>query len=94
MKPLVSIIMPVFNSERYLPKSIESVLCQTVRDFELLCVDNGSTDGSMVVLQAKAHEDPRIVVLQEPRKGVSNARNAGLSRAVGDYVVFLEYSLA
>ena len=90
MKPLVSIIMPVFNSERYLPKSIESVLCQTVRDFELLCVDNGSTDGSMVVLQAKAHEDPRIVVLQEPRKGVSNARNAGLSRAVGDYVVFLD----
>ncbi len=90
MKPLVSIVMPVFNSKRYLSESIESVLCQTVRDFELLCVDNGSTDGSMAVLQEKACEDPRVVVLQEPQKGVSNARNAGLARAAGDYVAFLD----
>ena len=90
MNPSISIIIPVFNSEQYLAESIGSVLRQTFGNFELLCVDNASTDGSLRLLQKEAEKDPRIVVLEEPHSGVSNARNTGLAHASGDYVAFID----
>lgn len=90
MNPPISIIIPVFNSEHYLAESIGSVLRQTFGNFELLCVDNASTDGSLRLLRKEAEKDPRIVVLEEPHSGVSNARNTGLAHASGDYVAFID----
>ena len=63
MGPSVSVVMPVFNSGQYLSDSIESVLCQTYSDFELLCVDNASTDDSLSVLREESEKDSRISVL-------------------------------
>ena len=90
MGPSVSVVMPVFNSGQYLSDSIESVLCQTYSDFELLCVDNASTDDSLSVLREESEKDSRISVLQDNRRGVSNARNTGLAYASGDYVAFID----
>ncbi|NLG29410.1 MAG: glycosyltransferase [Chloroflexi bacterium] len=81
----VSIIMPVYNGERYLPQALDSVLAQTLRDWELLVVDDGSTDGTPGILAR--YTDPRITVLRQPNRGPAAARNAALERATGAYVV-------
>lgn len=88
--PVVSFIMPVYNCEAYLEKSIASVLRQTLSELELVCVDNASTDSSLGILKARAGEDDRIVVVEESRQGVSAARNAGLAHARGDYIAFID----
>ncbi|MCB0760295.1 MAG: glycosyltransferase [Flavobacteriales bacterium] len=88
VSPKVSIITPVFNARPYLVSCAESVLQQTLSDWEWIVVDNGSTDGSMEALAT--YTDARIHLLQEMRKGVSFARNAGLDAAQGDWIVFLD----
>lgn len=85
-----SIVIPVFNSERYLRTCLESVLSQTRGDFEVICVDNGSTDESLKILEEFSRLDCRVVVLREPRPGVSCARNAGIARARGQYLLFVD----
>ena len=90
MGPSASVVMPVFNSGQYLSDSIESVLRQTYSDFELLCVDNASTDNSLSMLREESEKDSRISILRESRRGVSNARNTGLAYASGDYVAFID----
>jgi glycosyltransferase involved in cell wall biosynthesis len=79
--PRVSIVMPVMNGERFLARSIASVRAQTLRDFELLLVDDGSTDGSTAVATAAARADPRVRLLRRPHEGVAAARNHALSVA-------------
>lgn len=87
---LVSVILPVYNKIKYLPTTLPSLLSQTYRDFELIAVDDGSTDGSGDFLDRLAKTDARVKVIRQPNAGVSAARNAALDRASGDYVVFAD----
>ena len=89
--PEVSVIIPVHNTEALLDRTLGSLLRQTLRDIEILCVDDGSTDGSLGVLQAWAQKDPRIRVIAFPQnRGVAAARNAGFAESRGDYVYYLD----
>ena len=86
----ISIIVPVYNTEAYLPACLESLLRQTHRNLELLTVDDGSTDGSAAILEAYAKRDPRIRVIRQKNGGVSSARNAGIDAATGAYIGFVD----
>ncbi|MBQ6713551.1 MAG: glycosyltransferase family 2 protein [Selenomonadales bacterium] len=86
----VSVIVPVYNAERFLPKAIESVLSQTYTDWELILVDDGSTDGSLGICETYAKRDRRIKVFSQDNQGVSSARNLGLGYACGAYVTFMD----
>lgn len=86
--PAISIVMPCHNAAAYLPASVGSVLAQTFADWELLAVDDGSSDGTRAWLAAQT--DPRVRMLAQPNQGVSAARNAGLAAAQGRYVAFLD----
>jgi teichuronic acid biosynthesis glycosyltransferase TuaG len=86
--PLISIILPAYNAEPYLHECVESVLVQSWANWELLLVDNGSTDGTAAI--AASFTDPRIKVLSEPAHGVSIARNKGLAAMRGEFFCFLD----
>lgn len=88
--PKISIIVPVYNVEKVLSICIESVLSQTFSDFELLLINDGSTDKSGVICDAYAKKDNRVKVFHKKNGGVSSARNYGLNEAKGDYLVFLD----
>lgn len=90
-QPLVSIVMPCFNGERFLAEAIDSVLGQTLQAFELIVVDDGSTDGSSAILErySDQHSD-RIRVIRQTNGGVSSARNVGVAAAGGDFLGFLD----
>lgn len=87
---LFSIIVPVYNAEKYLRRCIESILAQTEGDFELLLVDDGSRDGSLAICQEYAATDSRIKAMHKENGGVSSARNHGLDNATGDYIMFVD----
>lgn len=87
---LISIIVPVFNAERFLPQCIESILCQSYVNWEMIAVDDGSTDKSLEILNAYSAKDPRIHIISKGNEGVSIARNVALSQAKGDYVYFVD----
>ena len=89
-RSLVSVIMPVYNAQSYLCEAVESVLTQSLSSLELICIDDGSTDGSLSILQAYAAEDKRVVVLQQQHAYAGAARNKGISQARGDYIAFLD----
>lgn len=89
-KPIITIIVPVYNTELLLARCIESIIDQDFIDFELLLVDDGSTDNSFVVCSEFAARDSRITVLKSNHKGVSGARNTGIEVARGRYVVFVD----
>lgn len=87
----VSVVIPVHNTEEYLPRCLESICSQTLRDIEIICVNDGSTDCSADVIRRYANEDARIRVVDLPRnKGVSNARNTGIDHAVGKYIYMMD----
>lgn len=86
----VSIIMPVYNKEKYLEKSIRSVLNQSYKDFELIIVDDGSTDNSFDISKKFQCQDSRITVIHTKNAGVSNARNVGLIKSTGQWIQFLD----
>lgn len=86
----ISLIVPVYNTKSFLDDCIRSVLAQTFQDWELILVDDGSTDGSGALCEAWAERDARIRVLHQPNGGVSRARNYGIRQARGDYLVFLD----
>jgi len=89
--PLVSVVMTVYNGEKFLAEAIESVLSQTFADFELLIVDDGSTDGSADKIQAFAGRDKRIRFFQlERNMGMADARNCGIAAAAGEYVAIMD----
>jgi len=88
--PKISIIIPVYNVERYLARCLESVLTQTFSDFEIICVNDGSTDSSAAILDEYAKKDKRIKVITQPNQGISVARNNGLKVAQGQYIYFLD----
>lgn len=88
--PKISIIVPVFNVEAYLEKCVDSVLNQTFIDFEVILVNDGSTDSSGEICDRYANQDERVVVFHQNYKGVSAARNAGVQAARGDYIGFVD----
>ncbi len=88
--PKVSVIVPVFNVERYVAECLQSLLVQTCRDIEIICVDDGSTDSSLDIVMRYAQAHPNFVVLQQPNSGLSMARNTGLKVARGEYIHFLD----
>lgn len=87
---LVSVIVPVYNVSTYLDTCVRSIVSQTFGEFELILVDDGSTDGSSAQCDAWGREDSRITVIHQPNAGLSAARNAGLARACGRYVLFVD----
>lgn len=87
---MISVIIPVYNVEPYLRKCLDSVINQTYQDLEILCVNDGSTDNSLDILEEYATLDSRIVVFSQENGGLSAARNTGLRNAKGDYVYFLD----
>lgn len=87
---LFSIIIPVYNVENYLRDCLDSVLSQSFSDWEAVCVNDGSTDHSLSILEEYASRDNRITVISQPNGGLSAARNTGLNAAKGDYVIFLD----
>lgn len=87
---VVSVIVPVYNAEKYLCKCIDSILNQTFRDFELLLVDDGSPDGCGAICDEYETKDNRVTVIHKKNGGVSEARNAGLDRAKGDFISFVD----
>ena len=85
-----SIIIPVYNVDKYLRDCLSSVLSQTCPDWEAVCVNDGSTDGSGAILEEYAANDSRFKIITKANGGLSSARNAGLEKAEGDYILFLD----
>lgn len=87
---LISIIIPIYNTERYLDRCIKSVVSQTYKRLEIILIDDGSTDGSLAISEKYVSEDPRAKLIRQSNRGASAARNAGLDIAQGDYVMFVD----
>jgi glycosyltransferase involved in cell wall biosynthesis len=83
--PTVSVIMPAYNAKRYVEQTIRSVLAQSFGDFEFIIVDDGSTDGTLPILQRFAADDSRVVVISRPNTGIVGALNDGIAKARGEY---------
>lgn len=86
----ISVIIPVYNVEDYLPFAMQSLIEQTLMDVEFICVNDGSTDNSLAILEKYAALDDRIVIINKENGGVSSARNAGLRYAQGSWIMFLD----
>jgi glycosyltransferase involved in cell wall biosynthesis len=86
----ISIIIPVYNAEIYLKQCLDSVICQTFKDFECICINDGSTDNSLSILQEYANKDKRFKLINKKNEGVSVARNTGIQNAAGKYIVFID----
>ena len=87
---MVSIIVPVYNTEKFLHRCIDSVLAQTYKDFELLLINDGSTDSSGTICDEYAAQDVRVRVFHKENGGVSSARNLGLDNAQGEWITFVD----
>lgn len=90
MRAIISIIVPVYNGEKTLKKCLDSILSQTYPDFEVILVNDGSTDNSLEVCEAYVKKDKRIRLFSQPNKGVSGARNLGIKESKGDYLTFVD----
>ena len=88
--PKISIIMPTYNVQDYLPAAMESVINQTFSDIEIICINDGSTDNSLQILEDYARKDNRIKIIDQQNQGVSAARNKGIENANGEYIMFLD----
>ena len=85
-----SIIIPVYNVEKYLPKCLDSIVNQTYKNIEIICINDGSTDNSLKILEEYAQKDERIKIINQENQGVSVARNVGIDNATGDYILFVD----
>ena len=86
----ISIVVPIYNVEAYLSKCLQSLINQTYKNIEIICVVDGSPDNSIEVCRNFAQEDSRIVVIEQENKGLSGARNTGILNATGDYIMFVD----
>ena len=89
-KPLISVIVPVYNVEKYLPKCLDSLLAQTWQELEIIVVDDGSPDNSWDIMQEYARRDSRVRPIRQKNGGLSAARNAGVEAARGEWIGFLD----
>lgn len=90
LNPLVSIVIPVYNVEKYLRECLDSVVNQTIRDLQIICINDGSTDNSLAILQEYAKKDCRIQIINQKNAGQSVARNAALPFVKGKYICFVD----
>ena len=90
MEPKLSIIVPVYNVEAYLGKCLDSILEQTLEEIEIICVNDGSTDTSGEILRKYAEKDSRILLIEQENQGLGAARNAGIEKARGEYIGFVD----
>lgn len=90
MKPLISVIIPIYNSEKYFDRCLESILNQTYQNMQILLINDGSSDNSAILCDTVAMKDKRIKVIHQINKGVSSARNRGLDVAEGEYITFID----
>lgn len=90
INPKISIIVPVYNVEQYIERCIESILAQTYTRFELILIDDGGADDSAEICDKYAGKDSRIIVIHQENKGLSGARNSGLSIATGEFISFID----
>lgn len=86
----ISVIVPIYNAELYLEKCLSSILLQTLKEIEIICVNDGSTDNSLSILNKFSEKDSRMIVINTKNRGVSVARNIGISRARGGYLFFVD----
>lgn len=89
-RPTISVIIPVYNAEKYLRECLDSVRNQTFKDLEIICVNDGSTDGSLDILRGLAKKDERFVVINQENQGVNIARAEGYKRAHGMYIAWVD----
>ena len=87
---LISVIIPMYNAEEFIERCVRSVLSGIYQDFEILCVDDGSIDGTLELIRRLEDEDKRIIVMEQDHAGVSAARNHGLREAKGNYIAFID----
>ena len=88
--PKVSVIIPVYNASEFLEECLDSILHQTLKEIEVICVDDGSSDNSLEILQKYKDQDPRIIIISQRNQGAGAARNKGMSMATGKYLSFLD----
>ena len=89
-KQKISVIIPVYNVEKYIHECIDSIIRQTYKNIEIICIDDGSSDKSYDILKEYASKDNRFILLQQENKGAGTARNKGLEIATGDFISFLD----
>lgn len=89
-EPLISIVIPVYNAEKYLRACLDSVLAQTYKNWEAICVNDGSSDNSAQILEEYAAKDARFHIINQQNSGVSTARNTGMRQTTGKYIYFMD----
>ena len=87
----VSVIIPIFNVEKYLKKSLDSVINQTLKEIEIIAIDDGSTDNSLNILKEYQNTDDRIIIFEQENKGPGEARNLALNHVKGEYIFFFRF---
>lgn len=85
-----SVIIPVYNVEKYIEECLISVLNQTLKEIEIICIDDGSTDDTLRILNNLKEEDSRICIISQENKGLSSARNQGILKSKGQYIFYLD----
>lgn len=90
MSAKISIIIPVYNVEKYLPECLDSIIAQTLSDIEIICINDGSPDNSLSILKDYAAKDSRIIIIDKENEGVGKARNDGMRAASGEFIAFMD----
>lgn len=88
--PKISVIVPVYNVEKFLRRCLDSIVKQSLTDIEIICVNDGSADGSLEILQEYRRHDPRVIVVSQENQGLSAARNTAMAMASGEYIGFVD----
>jgi len=88
--PKVSVVLPIYNSSKYLCDALDSVTCQTLKDIEIICVNDGSKDDSLIIVKEYAAKDERIIIIDKPNSGYGHTMNVGIDAATGEYLGILE----
>ncbi len=86
----ISVIIPVYNAEKYLRECLDSIVKQTLQEIEIICIDDGSTDNSLAVLREYERKDERLKIIEQANSGAGVARNAGMKAARGEYLAFMD----
>ena len=86
----ISVIIPAYNVEEYIEECLRSVMNQTLKEIEIICIDDGSTDDTLKILSSLKDEDARICIISQENKGLSSARNQGILKSKGQYILYLD----